>query len=90
MRPALLFRLQALSPAIARRRENDYCADRIRAELAFARSRGVRGPAALARHINACGFLTRDGRHWTAEAVERQTRRPLQADLHGPAEGDRD
>ena len=55
---------------------SDYFADRIRAELAFARSRGARDPEALAQHLNARGFLTRDGRRWTAEDVEAATRRP--------------
>ena len=59
-----------------RERKSDYFADRIRAELAFARSRGARDPEALARHLNARGFLTRDGQRWTAEAVEAHTRRP--------------
>ena len=60
-------------------KESDYFADRIRAELAFARSRGARDPEALAQHLNARGFLTRDGRHWTAEDVEAATRRPVRA-----------
>ena len=42
-------------------KKSDYFADRIRAELAFARSRGARDPEALAQHLNARGFLTRDG-----------------------------
>jgi len=46
----------------------------------------VRGPAALARHLNARGFLTRDGRRWTAEAIESQTRPPPEAVSRGPAE----
>ena len=57
-------------------RKSDYFADRIRAELAFARSRGARDPEALAQHLNARGFLTRDGRRWTAEDVEAASRRP--------------
>ena len=57
-------------------RKSDYFADRIRAELAFARSRGARDPEALAQHLNARGFFTRDGRRWTAEDVEAATRRP--------------
>ncbi|MDE0388019.1 MAG: hypothetical protein OXI75_04910 [Rhodospirillales bacterium] len=56
-------------------KKSDYFADRIRAELAFARSRGAREPEALAQHLNARGFLTRDGRRWTAEDVEAATRR---------------
>ena len=56
-------------------KKSDYFADRIRAELAFARSRGARDPAALAEHLNARGFLTRDGRRWTAVDVEAATRR---------------
>ena len=58
------------------RKKSDYFAERIRAELAFARSRGARDPEALARHLNARGFLTRDGRRWTPEDVEAQNRRP--------------
>ena len=61
---------------IGRERQSDYFADRIRAELAFARARDARDPESLARHLNARGFLTRDGRRWTAEAVEAETRRP--------------
>ena len=57
-------------------KKSDYFADRIRAELAFARSRGARDAEALARHLNARGFLTRDGRRWTAADVEAATRRP--------------
>lgn len=60
-------------------KKSDYFADRIRAELAFARSRGARDPEALAQHLNARGFLTRDGRRWTAEDVEAATRRPVRA-----------
>ncbi len=56
-------------------KKSDYFADRIRAELAFARSRGARDPDALAAHLNARGFLTRDGRRWTAADVEAATRR---------------
>lgn len=56
--------------------KSDYFSERIRAELAFARSRGARDPEAQAEHLNARGFLTRDGQKWTAEAVEAQTRRP--------------
>ena len=56
-------------------RQSDYFSDRIRAELAFARSRGARDPVALAQHLNARGFLTRDGRRWTAADVEAATRR---------------
>ena len=52
---------------------------RIRAELAFARSRGAREPDALAQHLNARGFLTRDGRRWTTADVEAATRRPPRA-----------
>ncbi len=58
---------------------SDYFADRIRAELAFARSRGARDAEALAQHLNARGFLTRDGRRWTPEDVEAATRRPPRA-----------
>ena len=57
-------------------RKSDYVADRIRAELAFARARGARDAQALAEHLNARGFLTRDGRRWTPEDVEAATRRP--------------
>ena len=57
-------------------KKSDYFADRIRAELAFARSRGARDTEALAEHLNARGFLTRDGRRWTAADVEAATRRP--------------
>ena len=57
-------------------RKSDYFADRIRAELAYARARGARDPEAQAHHLNARGFLTRDGQRWSAEAVEAQTRRP--------------
>ena len=57
-------------------RKSDYFAERIRAELAFARSRGARDPEALAQHLNTRGFLTRDGRRWTAKDVEAATRRP--------------
>ena len=60
-------------------KKSDYFADRIRAELAFARSRGACDPEALAEHLNARGFLTRDGRRWTAEDVEAATRRPVRA-----------
>ena len=60
-------------------KKSDYFAERIRAELAFARSRGARDPEALSQHLNARGFLTRDGRRWTAEDVEAATRRPPRA-----------
>ena len=60
-------------------RKSDYFAERIRAELAFARARGAREPDALAEHLNARGFLTRDGRRWTATDVEAATRRPPKA-----------
>ena len=56
-------------------RKSDYFAERIRAELAFARSRGARDADALAQHLNARGFLTRDGQRWTVEAVEAETAR---------------
>ena len=56
-------------------KKSDYFADRIRAELAFARSRGARDAEALAEHLNARGFLTRDGRRWTVEDVKAATRR---------------
>ena len=56
-------------------KKSDYFADRIRAELAFARTRGARDADALAQHLNARGFLTRDGRRWTPEDVEAATRR---------------
>lgn len=56
-------------------RKSDYFTERIRAELAFARSRGARDPEALAQHLNTRGFLTRDGRRWTAADVEAATRR---------------
>ena len=56
-------------------RKSDYFADRVRAELAFARSRGARDAEALAQHLNARGFLTRDGQRWTAEAIEAETAR---------------
>ena len=62
-------------------KKSDYFADRIRAELAFARSRGARDAEALAQHLNARGFLTRDGRRWTAEDVEAATRRLPQPEL---------
>ena len=58
------------------RKKSDYFADRIRAELAFARSRGARDADALAQHLNARGFLTRDGRRWTVEDIEAAIRRP--------------
>ena len=61
---------------MSRGKKSDYFADRIRAELAFARSRGARDPESLAEHLNARGFLTRDGRRWTAADVEAATRRP--------------
>ena len=61
-------------------RTSDYFAERIRAELAFARSRGARDAQALAEHLNARGFLTRDGRRWTAEDVEAASRRPPKAE----------
>ena len=64
---------------MSRGRKSDYFAERIRAELAFARSRGARDPEALAQHLNTRGFLTRDGRRWTAEDVEAATRRPARA-----------
>ena len=60
-------------------KKSDYFSDRIRAELAYARSRGAREPEALAEHLNARGFLTRDGRRWTAEDVKAATRRPVRA-----------
>ena len=60
-------------------KKSDYFADRIRAELAFARSRGARDPEALAAHLNNRGFLTRDGRRWTAADVEAATHRPSKA-----------
>ena len=60
-------------------KKSDYFADRIRAELAFARSRGARDAETLAEHLNARGFLTRDGRRWTATDVEAATRRPSKA-----------
>ena len=62
-------------------RKSDYFADRVRAELAFAHSRGARDADALAQHLNARGFLTRDGQRWTAEAIEAETarRRPKPA-----------
>lgn len=56
-------------------RKSDYFAERIRAELAFARSRGVRDAEALARHLNARGFFTREGQRWTAANVEAHTAR---------------
>ena len=64
---------------MSRGKKSDYFADRIRAELAFARSRGARDAAALAEHLNARGFHTRDGRRWTPEDVEAATRRPPKA-----------
>jgi len=47
--------------------KSDYFNERIRAELAFARSRGATTPGALAEHLNKRGFLTRDGRRWTEQ-----------------------
>lgn len=47
--------------------KSDYFAERIRAELAFARSHGANTPEALARHLNKRGFMTREGRPWTEE-----------------------
>ena len=64
---------------MSRAKKSDYFADRIRAELAFARSRGARDAQALAEHLNARGFLTRDGCRWTPEDVEAATRRPVRA-----------
>ena len=56
-------------------RKSDYFAERIRAELAFARARGARDAEALAQHLDARGFLTRDGTRWTAADVEAESAR---------------
>ncbi len=49
---------------------SDYFAERVRAEVAFARSRGATTPEALADYLNTRGFMTREGRPWTAVEAE--------------------